>query len=1050
MRHILGIVLAGLVLTSTPAAAATPGELLDAAGVRGGLIVHADCGDGKLTAALRANDACVVHGLATTDADLAAAREHVRSRGLCGPVAVANWSGGRLPYADGIVALLVAERPLDVPADELLRVLRPGGVAMVAGKKTVKPRPGTIDDWTHFLHGPDNNAVARDEVVGIPHRARWVASPRWARHHNHLSSTSAMVTAGGRLLAIMDEGPVVSLGQEPRWRLIARDAFSGVLLWKHPIGPWEQILRPFRSGPAHLSRRLVATTGRVFVTPGYGKPVVALDAATGKAVRTYDATAGATEIVHRDGVLYVVAGKAADAGATKATRRGRYSPSVHDKRLLAIRAATGEVLWTLDDADTRELLPTTLCLHGPRAFFQGIRHVVALDAETGSVAWRVPRPARTKRRGWSTPTLLACDGVVLSADGEGPENPPAADAKVQWVVSAGVNPSTGDLVAYSADDGKELWRCKTAEGYNSPPDVFVVDGVVWTGTARGRNDPDFTEGRDLKTGKVVRRLATAEAFTDTHHHRCYRNKATSRYIVLGRTGIEFIDLAGADPQRHCWVRGACQYGVLPANGLIYAPPHACGCYIQSKLAGLWALAPRRESGRAVPQADPAHPLVKGPAFGKVDPDAAKIAGEDWPTYRHDRARTANTPAAVGTDLSAAWTAKIGGRLSGLVVAGGVALVAAVDAHTVHALDAVTGRQLWSRTVGGRVDSPPTIHAATAVFGCADGWVRCLRLGDGELVWRFRAAPADRRMIAFDQVESVWPVTGSVLIRDGVVYATAGRSSFLDGGMLLHRLDAATGRRIATKRFYNRDSNTGAQPEEAIEDTELPGALPDVLVDDGRYIYLRDKRMEPDGTEHPPTVAHLYSSAGLLDDAWWHRTYWTWGERNWGRASGWAVMSRFRPSGRLMVVEEHTVLGYGRQNVGGNRLRGYHLFRADKKVTVLDRKIRNNNRAIMAHQKPAKVHHRWSRNVPIVIRAMLLADGTLFAAGPVMERKREPAFDDPAAEAALLAFDSEGKDLARLPLPSQPVFDGLAAARGRLYAACVDGSVICLSRKRQQE
>ena len=43
-------------------------RILDATGIKGGLIVHLGCGDGKLTAALHVNDGCLVHGL---DADFA-------------------------------------------------------------------------------------------------------------------------------------------------------------------------------------------------------------------------------------------------------------------------------------------------------------------------------------------------------------------------------------------------------------------------------------------------------------------------------------------------------------------------------------------------------------------------------------------------------------------------------------------------------------------------------------------------------------------------------------------------------------------------------------------------------------------------------------------------------------------------------------------------------------------------------------------------------------------------------------------------------------------
>jgi len=84
-------------------------EILDAANVTGGLIVHIGCGDGRLTAALRGGDSCLVQGL-DTDADIVqGAREYIRKLGIYGPVSVERFDGKRLPYADNLVNLVVAE-----------------------------------------------------------------------------------------------------------------------------------------------------------------------------------------------------------------------------------------------------------------------------------------------------------------------------------------------------------------------------------------------------------------------------------------------------------------------------------------------------------------------------------------------------------------------------------------------------------------------------------------------------------------------------------------------------------------------------------------------------------------------------------------------------------------------------------------------------------------------------------------------------------------------------------------------------------------------------
>jgi outer membrane protein assembly factor BamB len=100
------------------------------------------------------------------------------------------------------------------------------------------------------------------------------------------------------------------------------------------------------------------------------------------------------------------------------------------------------------------------------------------------------------------------------------------------------------------------------------------------------------------------------------------------------------------------------------------------------------------------------------------------------------------------------------------------------------MDATNGSTLWNYIAGGRIDSPPTIYQGRVLFGSADGYVYCLNSEDGALIWRFRAAPMNLRMVAFEQVESVWPVHGSVLIQNDRVYCVAGRSVFMDGGIPL--------------------------------------------------------------------------------------------------------------------------------------------------------------------------------------------------------------------------------------------------------------------------
>jgi len=782
----------GFLWPAQAAARAAPADeakqILDAAGIRGGLIVHLGCGNATLTAALRASDAYLVHGLDGDEGELRKAREFLHSRGLYGPVSVDVLRGGRLPYVDNLVNLVVGELG-PVPGEEVMRVLAPGGVAYVKidgqWKKTVKPRPNDIDDWTHYLHDAGNNAVASDLRVGPPKHIRWWAKPRYCRSHEFNPSINAVVTAGGRMLYILDEGltGLLDLRFPAKWLLLCRDAFSGVLLWKRPVPNWgyrEWNTIGLWSAPLTCQRRLVTDGDRAFMTFGYKAPVTVLDAATGRTVRTLQGTLGTDEMVLSDGVLLLcVREQLGVASPPKQKPQRRKNP--HEwtiappgpAALVAVDAKTGEVLWKRPPA---EIVVLTLAAADGRVCFHNRQQIVCMDARTGKQQWTAdcPGPGGGRHSGG---TLVLHDGVVLFTGRQG-------------------------LAAFSAKDGKPLWSGPRSQGPGiaHPPDVFVAGGLVWTGrTGGGYQRPKTSverEGRDLRTGEVKRTIEVANLISPFHHWRCYRSKATDRFLLLPKRGVEFLDLTGEEHMRHDWLRPPCSHGVVPANGLLYVPPHQCFCYPAAKLKGFNALAagveqPRGSTGKRL-ERGPANHVVANLKF-EISNLRSQVAQADWPMYRHDAQRSGRSPASVPANVAPLWQADLGGEITPPVIADGRLVVAIKDAHRVCCLDASDGKPQWTFTAGGRIDSPPTFHGGTVLFGCRDGWVYCLRASDGQLAWRFRAAPEERRIVVESQVESAWPVHGSVLVLGGTVYCTAGRSSFLDGGIRLYGLDPATGK-----------------------------------------------------------------------------------------------------------------------------------------------------------------------------------------------------------------------------------------------------------------
>ncbi len=1056
-------------------------KIIALAGTSGGLVIHLGCGQGDLTAALRPNERYTVHGLDTDARNVEVARSRIRELGIYGKVAVDHWSGRLLPYIDNFANLIVVSAGPQVAAEELLRVLAPGGVVVDARDEprivARKPWPEGIDEWTHHLHGPDNNAVAQDTMVGPPKHYQWIGSPDYLRHHDHLSGLSAMVSAAGRLFYIMDLGPRWSVQMPPKWTLVARDAFNGTILWQRRIEHWHPHLWPLKRGPAQLMRRLVAEGNRVYVTLGVGAPVCALDAATGETIGTYAGTEGAEELVLCEGVLFVVVNPELDAYKTipkdtveSIRRAGRqWNWDEKPRRILAINTASGKTLWTQHTV----IAPGTLAADGAQVYFHDGEKVVCLQARSGRQVWTSkPVPRWKPMHVLFSPTLIVHDDVVLFAGGEK------------------MDPLRGGqdtMTALSASTGRVLWTAPhPPSGYASAEDLFVIGGLVWCGiTTSPRHSGVFT-GRDLHTGEVKEEFPP-DPWRHMPHHRCHRAKATCRFILTSRTGIEFVDMRQGRWTPHFWVRGSCNYGILPCNGLIYAGPHSCACFLLAKLNGMNALAaqsPSRKLPESIPDADR---FQRGPAYATWhegdSPPPARDAASDWPTFRHDMARSGATSTPVPSNLRRSWRVDIGGKLSALTLADGRLFVAAIDTHTLHAIDAFSGKKLWSFTAGGRIDSPPTIWQRRVLFGSADGHVYCLHAADGALLWRFRAAPVDRRLVAHEQLESVWPVHGSVLVHQGVVYCVAGRSMWLDGGLRLLRLDAATGRKLSETVMDDKFPGTHDSLQKGVRWPNLPVALPDVLSCDGRYVYMRSQPLDLEGkrsevvtprdyTQQQGPTAHLFSPTGFLDDSFWHRTYWIWGRSYISAAGGWQLATYRAPTGRILVCDDSSVYGFGEaplRAIGTPRV--YHLFSCAKEPQIVNpypnQKPRRIGMSVFGKVIRTRPEYHWSHRAPLLVRAMVVAGDTLFAAGPpavVDEQQVYTNYGDPAVQAKMAehvaAFEgkrggllmavskTDGTQLAAYRLPSPPVFDGVIAAGGRLYLAAMNGAVLCLASEGQ--
>jgi outer membrane protein assembly factor BamB len=863
---------------------------------------------------------------------------------------------------------------------------------------------------------------------------------------------SAAVSAAGRIFYIFDEGNVASVKEPGRWFLVARDAFNGVLLWKQPVSPWENHMRPFRSGPAELPRRLVASDDRVYVTLGYGKPVTALDAATGETLQTYPGTDDAQEIILSEGKLFVVAGKLREQIA------GTPEPELPEwlvpypqwvykqapKRLVCLDAETAVVVWQLEDDETRNLLPLTLATSDGRMFFHNEKSLVALDARTGNTVWKADRPISLQRYAWSAPTVVVKDGIVLSGDRTAEEKMDLGGKEgraPRWLVSSGHDLFGGEIVAFSAETGEKLWTVPCHESFNAPVDIFVARGQVWSGQVAWTAQPGITEVYDLKTGKVVAKRPPDSEFGRFGHHRCYRAKATVNYVLHSRRGIEFVDMSSDQLLVDRWTRGTCQYGILPCNGMIYAPPHACACYVTHQLNGFNALVAKAESGRRKAEEG----LRKGPAYEHPLSALRSPPSEPWPMYRKDVARSGVTEVAISPELVHDWSRRLGGRLTAPVVADGKVFLARTETHTVYALNTTDGQPVWHYSAGAPVDSPPTFFRGRVYFGSADGWVYCLRGADGELAWRRRAAPQSRQIVSCDRLQSTWPVRGSVLVHqaDGApptAYGVAGRSTYIDGGMVLFGLDAVSGERLVQKRLNYPSPELAAMSKETRPDTYRVNVLPDLLSTDDTHLFMRNQAFALDGTPTKQKIPHLFSSAGYLDDSWWHRTYWQYGTEMLSGYGSWINAGNSRISGRILVQKGDRIFGFGRKtyrktgsHVGLDA--EHHLFSA----RIPPQQDFEQKRKGTAPAGDSKVEYDWSVELPFFVRAMVLAGDQLVVAGPTSINDLHA--EQPEGDVWLWVVSADtGKKLAAYRLSAVPVFDSFAVSDGLLLTT-VDGQVM---------
>jgi outer membrane protein assembly factor BamB len=784
----------GLLMTAAQAWAVnapTAQQVFKETGVSAGLAVVVGTTDGALEADLTNDGKMLVQGLALSEEAAAKARKFIFEKKLYGLASVSVIKTTTLPYYDRIVNLLVADLDAlgqDAPSKgEIDRVLGYEGVAYLkqGGKwsKTVKPTPKEVDNWGHYFYDASRNSVSKDLLVGPPNAVRWLGGPTG---RNPIGGPR---TSDGTLVQISNpyRPSKVRGGRTVPWAPVdgvamwAKDVNSGVMLWYRVLSrlPARGYMRWSGYG-WDFTETFVAAGGRVY---GYDFTADERVALTAWNIRT-----GTVERVFDKSVVFRKADMPEPPAQSKGPKPDWRTPAheafadttvlVHDGNVVqalwdkayVMEARSGEVLWKKCAPPGTNI--AKVLVSGDRL----IAFLVEPMKERFSRNLEVPYVAaeawllKDGKPLWRT----ELKGLTYGQDHRRCFGFGSRDHYL-LIPTTG---KTATLLLLDTRDGSRIWE--------RPPGTFfylwsILGDQIWG--CRGKSGGVL----DLATGKNLYNLGMPNTGN------CSIGAGTLNYFMQKKVFFPVAEAGSLDRRNSPFyylrtVTQTCGENLCPSYGSVYNMPPVCGCEIALSATQAWyGIKPTaavtddtrlvRGGAAALGAVESQAEALKFPgAFDWGLPEACK--GAFW---REDRR-------GGKTVIDSVWLG-YGLTQTQPVTAGDLSLVAHVQEHRLTATRG--GKEVWNFVAGGRIGSAPVIHQGLAIFGSHDGHVYAVNSKDGALAWRFLAAPADRRHVVMNQVESVWPVYG-VALHEGKVLLSAGKHAELDGGVHFYCLDASTG------------------------------------------------------------------------------------------------------------------------------------------------------------------------------------------------------------------------------------------------------------------
>jgi hypothetical protein len=341
-------------------------------------------------------------------------------------------------------------------------------------------------------------------------------------------------------------------------------------------------------------------------------------------------------------------------------------------------------------------------------------------------------------------------------------------------------------------------------------------------------------------------------------------------------------------------------------------------------------------------------------------------------------------------------------------------------------------------------------------GTRNGWLYALNRDTGEIVWRFFCAPRRERLVADGQLESLWPLFGTVAVNEAGLFAMAGRHTDTDGGIWWWQLDPATGRLMHRGRLGSDDlkastSGGGIGAPKSVSGANQPPVLHDNLV------LLPGMSFEFTGGELKPWTP---PQGGRSETDMWRARFSVGAivPGNQGLLNRIAGISGYKMNSFGFTMSRMFAFDGDRfVMVGGPAAFAHRGGEANSQLRYLRRLPETTIDELTDAREPAKKQKRergsemiWEHPGTNLVRG----DGlkSMAVAGDVVLSAIEVTNRDRHKERAAMPFRFQLHDLnsgglrEEHPLPARPILGGVTSDDGRAFVVTEDGSLTCFAAK----